>query len=130
MSEGLQGAVWALGGVPIRHRTDRRSAAVNNLSETKEFTSRYQSLMDHYGLEKELIQARQANENGDVESSHRHEVKYHVVKSLTRQRHLQRRHVSEVRRTQMTRLVNLAEEHLLLRPLCRTRMMNTPLKCP
>jgi len=72
LSEGLQGAVWALGGVPIRHRTDRLSAAVNNLSETKEFTARYQSLMDHYGLEKERIQARQAHENGDVESSHRH----------------------------------------------------------
>ncbi len=72
LSEGLQGAVWALGGVPLRHRTDRLSAAVNNLSETKEFTSRYQSLMDHYGLEKERIQARQAHENGDVESSHRH----------------------------------------------------------
>ena len=40
LSEGLQGAVWALGGVPVRHRTDRRSAAVNNLSETREFTSR------------------------------------------------------------------------------------------
>jgi Mu transposase-like protein len=72
LSEGLQGAVWALGGVPVRHRTDRLSAAVNNLSETKEFTSRYQGLMDHYGLEKERIQARQAHENGDVESSHRH----------------------------------------------------------
>ena len=72
LSEGLQGAVWSLGGVPIRHRTDRLSAAVNNLSETKEFTIRYQNLMDHYGLEKERIQARKANENGDVESSHRH----------------------------------------------------------
>jgi hypothetical protein len=72
LSEGLQGAAWALGGVPARHRTDRLSAAVNNLSETKEFTSRYQGLMDHYGLEKERIQARQAHENGDVESSHRH----------------------------------------------------------
>jgi hypothetical protein len=72
LSEGLQGAMWALGGVPLRHRTDRLSAAVNNLSETREFTSRYQSLMDHYGLEKERIQARKANENGDVESSHRH----------------------------------------------------------
>ena len=72
LSEGLQSALWALGGVPIRHRTDRLSAAVNNLSETKEFTTRYESLMDYYGLEKERIQARQANENGDVESSHRH----------------------------------------------------------
>jgi len=72
LSEGLQGAVWSLGGVPVRHRTDRLSAAVNNLSETRDFTTRYQGLMDHYGLEKERIQARQANENGDVESSHRH----------------------------------------------------------
>lgn len=72
LSEGLQEALWTLGGVPVRHRTDRLSAAVNNLSETKEFTSRYQGLMDHYGLEKERIQAGQANENGDVESSHRH----------------------------------------------------------
>lgn len=72
LSEGLQGALWAVGGVPIRHRTDRLSAAVNNLTETKEFTARYQSLMDYYGLEKERIQARQAHENGDVESSHRH----------------------------------------------------------
>jgi hypothetical protein len=72
LSEGLQGALFALGGVPIRHRTDRLSAAVSNLSETKEFTIRYQSLMAHYGLEKERIQAGQANENGDVESSHRH----------------------------------------------------------
>ena len=58
-----------------------------------------------------------------------HEVKYHVVKPLTRQRHLQRRHVSEVRRTQTTRLVNLTEENLLLRTLGRTPTMNTPLKC-
>ena len=72
LSEGIQGALWALGGVPSRHRTDRLSAAVNNLTETREFTVRYGSLMDHYGLEKERIQARQANENGDVESSHRH----------------------------------------------------------
>jgi hypothetical protein len=72
LSEGLQGALWALGGVPQRHRTDRLSAAVNNLSQTREFTSRYESLMEHYGLVKERIQARKANENGDVESSHRH----------------------------------------------------------
>jgi len=36
LSEGLQGALWALGGVPERHRTDRLSAAVNNLSNQKE----------------------------------------------------------------------------------------------
>lgn len=72
LSEGLQSAVWELGGVAARHRTDRLSAAVNNLSESREFTERYRGLMEHYGLEKEKIQARQAHENGDVESSHRH----------------------------------------------------------
>src|SRR5258708_2184428 len=72
MSEGLQQCVWELGGVPARPRTDGLSAAVNNLSESREFTERYRGLMEHYGLEKEKIQARQAHENGDVESSHRH----------------------------------------------------------
>ncbi len=31
LSDGLQQALWELGGVPQRHRTDRMSAAVNNL---------------------------------------------------------------------------------------------------
>jgi hypothetical protein len=70
LSNGLQQALWELGGVPQRHRTDRMSLAVNNASSTKEFTARYQALMDHYGLEMEKINARQAHENGDVEQSH------------------------------------------------------------
>ena len=72
LSQGFQDAIWQLGFVPNRHRTDRLSAAVNNLSETRDFTARYQGLMDHYGIEMEKIQPRHANENGDVESSHRH----------------------------------------------------------
>ena len=72
LSAGLQGALRGLGGVPARHRTDRLSAAVNNLTERREFTARYRGLLAHYGLEAERIQARQAHENGDVESSHRH----------------------------------------------------------
>ena len=72
LSDGLQRALWKLGGVPERHRTDRLSAAVNNLSDSQEFTARYQGLMDHYGLKMEKIQPRQAHENGDVESSHGH----------------------------------------------------------
>lgn len=72
LSEGLQNALRELGGVPERHRSDRMSAAVNNLSERREFTERYQVLLDHYGLVGEKIQARAAHENGDAESSHRH----------------------------------------------------------
>jgi Mu transposase, C-terminal domain len=70
LSDGLQQAFWELGGTPQRHRSDRMSTAVNNLSDKKEFTARYQALMDHYELEIEKINARQAHENGDVEQSH------------------------------------------------------------
>src|SRR5271156_3154611 len=70
LSDGLQQALWELGGGPERHRSDRMSAAVNNLSDRKEFTARYQSLADHYGLKIERINARQAHENGDSEQSH------------------------------------------------------------
>lgn len=70
-SDGLQNALWALGGVPSRHRSDRMSLAVNNASDKKEFTERYEALMTYYGMQGEKIQAGKANENGDVESSHR-----------------------------------------------------------
>jgi hypothetical protein len=71
LSEGLQNAVWELGGVPQRHRTDRMSLAVNNASTEKEFTDRYTGLLGYYGMEMEKIQPEEPNENGDVEQSHR-----------------------------------------------------------
>jgi len=71
-SRGLQAAFWEMGGVPNKHRSDSLSAAVNNLSEDREFRSRYQELMSHYGVEAETINPRKAHENGDVESSHGH----------------------------------------------------------
>jgi hypothetical protein len=70
LSEGLQNALWQLGGVPAEHRTDRMSAAVNNLSDAKEFTRAYEGLLRHYRIGGQKIQARQANENGDVEQRH------------------------------------------------------------
>jgi len=71
LSEGFQNAVWELGGVPKRHRTDRMSLAVNNASDEKEFTERYTGLMGYYGIEMEKIQPEEPNENGDAEQSHR-----------------------------------------------------------
>jgi hypothetical protein len=71
LSEGLQNALWELGGLPTRHRTDRMSLAVNNASEGKEFRQRYQGLLEHYGLIGEKIQAGHAHENGDIEQRHR-----------------------------------------------------------
>jgi hypothetical protein len=70
LSEGLQNALWQLGGVPAEHRTDRMSAAVNNLSDAKEFTRAYEGLLRHYRIGGQKIQARQANENGDIEQRH------------------------------------------------------------
>ena len=70
LSEGLQNALWELGGVPLSHRTDRMSTAVNNTTAAKEFTARYEALLRHYRMEGQKIQAGRANENGDVEQRH------------------------------------------------------------
>ncbi|MCA9438127.1 MAG: IS21 family transposase [Candidatus Omnitrophica bacterium] len=73
LSQGIQNALWELGGVPQAHQTDQLTAAVHQLdgAEKEEFTSRYRGLMSHYGLQPKKIQAGKANENGDVEQSHR-----------------------------------------------------------
>jgi hypothetical protein len=66
----LQNALWELGGVPLQHQTDRMSTAVNNMSDEKEFTGRYEGLLRHYRLEGRKIQTGKANENGDIEQRH------------------------------------------------------------
>jgi len=70
LSEGLQNALWELGGVPTKHRTDRLSSAVHKVSSPEEFTQRYKGLLSHYRLKGEKIQAGKANENGDIEQRH------------------------------------------------------------
>jgi hypothetical protein len=70
LSDGLQNALWELGGVPNEHRSDRMSAAVNNLIDTREFTRAYEGLLRHYELAGQKIQAGQAHENGDIEQRH------------------------------------------------------------
>ena len=70
LAQGLQNALWELGGVVVVHQLDRMSAAVSNLSRRKEFTKRYEALLRHYGMEGRKIQPRKANENGDVEQRH------------------------------------------------------------
>jgi hypothetical protein len=70
LSGGLQAALWELGGVPRRHRTDRLSAAVRPPQSPEKFTVAYEALLRHYGLVGERINAGQAHENGDVEQRH------------------------------------------------------------
>ena len=67
LSEGLQAALWELGGVPQAHQTDRLTAAVHKELHPDEFTQRYQALLDHYGLAGRKTQAASPNEDGDIE---------------------------------------------------------------
>jgi len=78
LSEGLQHALWGLGGVPVEHRTDCLTTAVQ---QSGSFTQRYQALLAHYGLRGQKTQPGKAHENGDVEQSH-HRYKKAVDQAL------------------------------------------------
>jgi hypothetical protein len=81
LSEGLQNALWELGAVPQRHRSDRLGAAVANGSDMKTFTARYQGLLAHYDLLAEKTNPDSGHENGDVEQRH-HRFKRAVDQAL------------------------------------------------
>jgi hypothetical protein len=70
LSQGLQNALWELGGVPQAHQTDRLSTAVHKTGHPQEFTRRYTALLRHYGMGGRKIQAGEPHENGDVEQAH------------------------------------------------------------
>lgn len=72
LSEGLQEALWQLGGVPRSHRTDRLSAAYRNLQRTDDEAAAYAAFCQHYGLEPSRNNAGVAHENGSVEAAHGH----------------------------------------------------------
>jgi hypothetical protein len=129
LSEGLQNALWELGAVPARHRTDSLSSAVNNMSDGEEFTARYKGLLKYYGLEPERIQVRKANENGDIEQRH-HRLKRAVEQELllrgsrdfARIEDYQRFLKDLLKRLNAGRRGRLAEEMALLKPLPARRM--------
>ena len=125
LSEGLQNALWELGGVPRMHRTDRLTAAVQPGVEGKEaFKQRYAALLRHYGLQGQAIQAGKGNENGDVEQSH-HQFKRALDQALMLRgsRNFPDRdgYVAFLRgmfhQQNAGRTARLAEERALLRPL-------------
>lgn len=74
LAEGLQNALWALGGVPEQHRTDSLSAAFRNLDNDAQddLTQRYEALVAHCGMEPTRNNPGVAHENGAVESAHGH----------------------------------------------------------
>src|SRR5260370_2530762 len=83
LAEGIEKAVWQIDGVPQQHRTGHLSAAVRQLrkEEKEEWTTRYQALMAHYGVQPTWNNQGIAHENGDVEQSH-HRVKQAVDQAL------------------------------------------------
>jgi len=74
LAEGLQNALWALGGAPREHRSDSLSAAFRNLSRDAriDLTARYEALCAHYGMEPTRNNRGLAHENGSIESPHGH----------------------------------------------------------
>ena len=72
LTEGLQEALWQLGGVPRSHRTDRLSAAYRNLRRTDDEAAAYAAFCQHYGMEPTRNNAGVSHENGSVEAAHGH----------------------------------------------------------
>ncbi len=70
LSEGIQNALWELGGVPRAHQTDCLTSAVQKLGHPDDFTRRYEGLLNHYGLRGRKTQPASPHQNGDVEQRH------------------------------------------------------------
>ena len=72
LAEGLQNALWALGGVPNQHRSDSLSAAFRNLDRAAQddLTRRYEERWVHYGMTPTRNNPGVAN--GAIESTHGH----------------------------------------------------------
>ncbi len=127
--EGLEGALWALGGVPRQHRTDHLGAAIRPLDAAGQAQARerYAAVMRHYGMEPTTNTLGIAHENGDVEQAH-HRCKEAVDQALRargsrdfRDRAAYERFLAElVRRRNATRESRWAEERQALRPLPAT----------
>lgn len=81
LSQGMQEALWELGGVPHMHRTDCLATAVQKAGHPDEFTSRYQDLLKHYRLCGHKTNPNSPHENGDVEQRH-HRFKRAVEQAL------------------------------------------------
>lgn len=83
LAEGLQEALWRLGGAPREHRTDSLSAAYKNLAPDAQhdLTARYERLCAHYGMQPTRNNRGISHENGAVESPHGH-LKRRIAQAL------------------------------------------------
>jgi len=74
LAEGLQEALWRLGGSPKEHRTDSLSAAFKNLNqqEQEDVTQRYEALCEYYQMKPTRNNRGEGHENGSIECPHGH----------------------------------------------------------
>ena len=72
LQQGLQAALWALGGVPEVVRGDNTSAATHEMrrSRGRVLNDNYAALLDHYGLRSTRTNRGQSHENGVAEQGH------------------------------------------------------------
>lgn len=71
LSQGLQNALFACGGVPQTHRTDSLSAAYRNTGgRNPQLTQMYAAVCDHYRIQPTRNNPGVAHENGGIEGSH------------------------------------------------------------
>ena len=83
LKQGLQTALWALGGVPEVLRSDNTSAATHEVkrSRGRSLNDNYAALLDHYGLRSTRINRGQSHENGVAEQAH-HRLKDAIDQAL------------------------------------------------
>ena len=81
--DGLQGALWELGGVPEIARSDNLSAATHELKRSggRALNERFAAVLAHYGLGSTRIHPGRSHENGVVEQAH-HRLKSALAQAL------------------------------------------------
>ncbi len=83
LMDGIQGALWALGGSPEVIRSDNLSAATHELKRSggRALTERFASLLAYYGLRSTRIHPGRSHENGVAEQAH-HRLKLALRQAL------------------------------------------------
>jgi len=133
LAEGLQEALWRLGGAPQEHRTDSLSAAYRNLGrdEQHDLSEAYAALCAHYGMRASRNNRGESHENGAIESPHGH-LKRRIEQALALrgssdfesvavyQQWLEDAVIAKVNR-RATALIEAERPHLQALPLRRTR---------
>jgi hypothetical protein len=129
--DGLQGALWELGGVPEIARSDNLSAATHELKRSggRALNDRFAAVLAHYGLRSTRIHPGRSHENGVAEQAH-HRLKSALAQALVIRGSRDFDSVAAyevfvqevVERLNRPRLAQLAEERGHLRPLPSSRV--------